>query len=1018
MDSRMPNSNDGFANNGLFADSQQFNTYDSLFPSGNDFSNSNDASWGLNASDFNHSDQSRANHAAVPSWQQNNHLSAPGGFDGTSSPYGRTVNQSPAPYAASNFGNLAGQQTFPYRQQQYDPSLISQGNHGNNNFNHAFTAAGQNAGTIAPQALNQQRSTPYIPQASHAVYQNRAAAVQQPARRISHHALVNAIPKGAEAGMFSIINFDQLSGSTNSERMGKYINIGRETVELDILKSTVPAYTHRRSRKQLRDMVRNDPIALARIGKKSKMITSSRVSKLLSTTGDRIKYDHSSSDDSSSSGDESDYSDEDDDADSPLPSKRPETPKGGVEYDVIKALWRSKRRTIDGETIRKCLSDFWEIIKTIRDRWKADTTALTDAEEKKRTGELPLLRSRVKDQREMAEVAFRAALKHGHRAIVELFAENVPLVFIFYQFLLDRLKEEDINSPLSRTVLELMAACTTLTQEKLEKTHLVKVLPRVQKKGDAKTQFFAKKILSNAETATKEGATKEAKKSEKSAADAVSVVKTEGPVKKPGVEAVSGVKRPASSVEGGIAKKVATVAAKTNGTTTTARITGNGAIKKPADATKVGSASSAPIKKTVAAKPSGFFSSLQSATKKPGTSNAERSAKPVTAAKVTGPNATGGTAATAKPTFSFAETMANLAKPKKEEVKPVKKETEEPARPEETPEQRAKRLRKEQRRKLHVAFKTGEDLVEVRYFTHDPAEEIDHDSSQMRDMSDVGGEGRMLKQKHQMMDLDDDDDDEAEEETKLVDFRIPSEVDFSVVDKEERDRNYTPYGGGRLQPHSDERARRDQHENNTLMVFYTNPNEIPSTPKEPENPYNGDQNGTVKTFGALDEKWIARAREVAMRRGHQQLIPPAGYPQPPQPPPGFDFSAFMGGQQQAPQAAPIDVQAILASLGQIAPQQNNYQQQQPGVPAFTPAYMGGSNGYQPPPPPPPQAATIPGQIDLAAILAQIQQPSQQQSYGNAGQNAQAPNPMYKTKVCRFFKEGKCQKGDACSYIHE
>lgn len=28
------------------------------------------------------------------------------------------------------------------------------------------------------------------------------------------------------------------------------------------------------------------------------------------------------------------------------------------------------------------------------------------------------------------------------------------------------------------------------------------------------------------------------------------------------------------------------------------------------------------------------------------------------------------------------------------------------------------------------------------------------------------------------------------------------------------------------------------------------------------------------------------------------------------------------------------------------------------------------------------------------------------------------DPFYKTKVCRFFQQGRCTKGDGCGYIHE
>lgn len=113
-----------------------------------------------------------------------------------------------------------------------------------------------------------------------------------------------------------------------------------------------------------------------------------------------------------------------------------------------------------------------------------------------------------------------------------------------------------------------------------------------------------------------------------------------------------------------------------------------------------------------------------------------------------------------KPAFSFSETMADLNKPK--ELVPIK-----PAEdlPPETVEERQKRLRKEARRKLRVSWKPDDDLTEIRLFTHDPEEEIGHDDSMIRDVADVGGEGRTLKLHRGLDDLDDDDDPEAREET-------------------------------------------------------------------------------------------------------------------------------------------------------------------------------------------------------------------------------------------------------------
>lgn len=201
------------------------------------------------------------------------------------------------------------------------------------------------------------------------------------------------------------------------------------------------------------------------------------------------------------------------------------------------------------------------------------------------------------------------------------------------------------------------------------------------------------------------------------------------------------------------------------------------------------------------------------------------------------------TMSSTKSSFSFADTMANLNKPKAKETTP---KLEEPKLTE-TAVEKKKRLRKEMRRSLRVTFRPESSLVEVRYFTHDPEEELGHDASMMRDVSDVGGEGRMFKQHQDAMDLDEEDDEPSEVE--LHQYRDPVSVDFSTVEKDERDRNYAPYGGGMLVPESAEKDTREQHEATTLMVFYTHKSDIPPSPKEPTDPYNGDTI-EVKEFGS------------------------------------------------------------------------------------------------------------------------------------------------------------------------
>jgi len=127
--------------------------------------------------------------------------------------------------------------------------------------------------------------------------------------------------------------------------------------------------------------------------------------------------------------------------------------------------------------------------------------------------------------------------------------------------------------------------------------------------------------------------------------------------------------------------------------------------------------------------------------------------------------------ATAAPklAFSFAETMANLNKPK--EVPSTVKAAE--SGPPETEEEKKKRVRREERRKLRVRFKPDDDLVEIRLFVHDPDEELGHDASMTRDVGDISSEGRMLKM-HKERELLDDDEEYTPPEEELAPWRMPT----------------------------------------------------------------------------------------------------------------------------------------------------------------------------------------------------------------------------------------------------
>lgn len=616
---------------------------------------------------------------------------------------------------------------------------------------------------------------------------------------------------------------------------------------------------------------------------------------------------------------------------------------------------------------------------------------------------------------------------------VSRFSENQSFLYLCYQFLLDRFKAEDLNGAIPRLILEILSFTTSITEDKLDKTFLGKILPRYMKSGDAKTKYYAKKVLEGAAANSKDKQTKAA------------------------IEPSAGVKRSSTAAGNAApaapAKKAAVSVPATNGNNVASKNLAS--VKKPADSTKPASTTTtttATKTKTVQAKPSGFFNGLQTVGKKPGTANSDRTN--------TKPAVQRAAAAPVKPAFNLAAELANLAKPKEEPKKPEPKP--DAVRDNESPERKAKRAARLARGAAGVRWKEAQDLVEVRYFSHDPAEELDHDASQMRDVKDVGGEGRMLKQHADMMDVDEEEDVAEDDNTKFVAFNTPSEVDFSTVDKDERDRQYAPYGGGKLQPDSRERAIREQYERDNLIVIYSSPSDIPPNPREPTDPFNGEQGEPLKEFGVPPEMFATRARQRNAKKPSHMSVPIMPSQAPAGPAPAFDitsFSQFMAAQnvplptqqqqppvqQQQQPAAPFDLTAILKQFQPQAAappqpqqplynyQQPNYPQPQQQAPASRPngepdisailAALNTSNTAQAAPAPAPPAFQFPPNFAMpfAAPPEQYQQQpaqEQQQASGNGNGKEKPPNPWYKTKACKYWQEGKCKKGEACSYLHE
>ena len=165
-----------------------------------------------------------------------------------------------------------------------------------------------------------------------------------------------------------------------------------------------------------------------------------------------------------------------------------------------------------------------------------------------------------------------------------------------------------------------MTRCTTIDQSILELTKVEKVLPRLVKRGDDQGKRFAQKVLDNAAEVSKQKTADE--KSAQSQETNDTNAKLVGDGGRNPVSNETKVPRPidAKKADKGVTTKAASGSdSRQSSTKVDAKA---GAKNQSADAStkvKVNNGTS---------KPSGFFSSLQSASKKPGTSSKLKDGKP------------------------------------------------------------------------------------------------------------------------------------------------------------------------------------------------------------------------------------------------------------------------------------------------------------------------------------------------------------------------------------------------------
>ena len=996
------------------------------------------------------------------------------------------------PFAAAAESNIqnagfGGGHSIPFPQNAYDPALLSLSHPDppRKNLQHSQT------NTISPEALQNNVASSFN-QHQLSTRNERiqpASTLSAPAQKIF------PAPKGTSSGIFLISSPESLQKATNSKRLHKFANICEKTVELPISKSTIPVYNPRKSRNELnRPLSAVERLRAEAVRKKyqKSAATASRpgLSSLKTRDQSLVKQEEeleSSSEEDSS--DESEYessSAEEEEPKPPIPAARPTAPKDAVRYDTIKSLWRpaTPNQAMGEQSIRQGMNEFFEVVNTIGDRWKADCEDVKKAQDQNESRQVPVFKQRVVDQRELMEVAMDAALGHGYPEIIEYFGQHLKLLALLNRFLRDRVQESDWNGDLSRAILRFLSKCTRMTHGTLEKVQLGKLVPRFAKRGDDEVKTLASKINSNALAASKK------QKAESSSYSSSSKDAT--------ASSAAGVKRarPNDQTAEQPFKKLSTQRSNANAGQSKTTVTPK-QPSTPGVAAKFTSTATRPTgvkQKTnqVVAKPTGYFSALQ-AIKKPGTSIAASSSSSAQSRATqrsptdTKSSTPASSSASAKPAFSFSETLANISRgPQKPEAaaKPNEETSKGPVEEKEVDKKREERLaRLKARGNPRVSFKPQHELVDIHYLEHDAEEDLGHDESQTRDVDSVRSEGAMFKQLKMQMD---------EAEMDPIDdlssrFDPPELVNFSEVDREHRNICFFPYCDSTRQPDCPEKAAQEQRESVTLVAVYTDPKDIPPSPKEPISDAEDPMDVTYD-LGEPPPKVKDRIESVKSKEQEQARVPSsndlaailASLTQPQNP-----FQSFQSGQmdqgpsQNSGQNSGPNPMTELEKLFAQAPS-SNQSFQPPGS-----ANVAGDGQWAPenqmdlhPPPMPPMNSVSgpPNATDLAAFIASMdqmnaaqsnqqpppipfppppeffqamqesmQQPfnpmmpfmqpdqqlnTQRQPYENeerkryreGGYRQYEPRPVKNdkkfTQTCKYWKEGKCRKGNDCTYRHD
>ncbi|KAI0521867.1 hypothetical protein F5B22DRAFT_643452 [Xylaria bambusicola] len=614
---------------------------------------------------------------------------------------------------------------------------------------------------------------------------------------------------------------------------------------------------------------------------------------------------------------------------------RPADPAKGIQYDVVKIIRREanpdqgpasqgEKEDPWSKVIGRRVADFGKYVVDIC----AEARALREEKAKAAKSQSAQLQTAIDQKYDHIRAALETALEFGDDETLMNMGQHMKLMSGLTIVLQRQFAAKIYNTAIPRTILRFISEATLMDVDSMDKVKLTGVLQKHRDGLDDEGKKLAAQITKNAEERTAKNAAEKPVTSSQPKQRPLDSTKLSQvtPVQKitpsttkssttgsklqaPASAAVLESARKETKAYSGLvsARKVVNGAGKTAvGASPTkrprdddvdSRVAKKLAVEGNVSAAGTGRVTSGSLSNTTAP-PNATTTSNNNGQLRPRPAgstvlNKSRAAKPP--AKKPEPQLSGSS--------TIGGLLAEIAKPVEKPKAP-----ERVAKAPETPEEKARRLRKESRRGRTVTWKPDEELVQVRFFEHDSNEDEGRANNMIRDARDNRQEGQMMKQMlkiekqkqekdgfdgNDMKDDDEEEDDGNPSETDIRPWVSPRPFDMSHLDASQKEKNYVTRCGTR-EINSEQKKVMEDYENRELMSIYTTLSEIPDTPRSPSRTTSEPTYQPRPVPGlpvdAKTEEMIQRLREtkiyglvVATQAALKRLGQPYKYNDPPVP---------------------------------------------------------------------------------------------------------------------------------------